>query len=203
MTTVRTFIAIELDAGLKAGLALAQERLHERVPPRSVRWVRPEAIHLTLKFLGDTPIERLDEIKAALGQATAESQPFGIDVGGLGCFPNLRRPRVVWIGLQEPTGMLVRLRDSLENLVASLGFPAEKRPFHPHLTLGRVQRYVSKSDVREIGEVVSTSAFGKIGEISVSSVSYIKSDLLPSGAVYTTLSEAQLQRGREELGRDG
>lgn len=202
VTTVRTFIAVELDEGLEAALALAQERLGERMPPRSVRWVRPEAIHLTLKFLGDTPLERVDEVKAALGQATVEFQPFDIDVGGLGCFPNLRRPRVVWIGLQESTGVLVRLRDSIESVVAPLGFPTERRPFRPHLTLGRVRRHASKSEAREVGEVLSSSAFGKIGEIGVSSVSYIKSDLLPSGAVYTTLSNAPLQRGLGEPGLD-
>jgi 2'-5' RNA ligase len=194
VTTVRTFIAIELDKGLLAGLELVQERLRERVPPRSVRWVRPEAIHLTLKFLGDTPVEQVDAIKAAIVQAAAESQCFDVVAGSVGCFPNARRPRVVWIGLQEPTGALVRLRDRIETRVAPLGFPTEKRPFSPHLTLGRVQRRASKSEVQEIGEVVSASTFGKIGEMAVSNVSHIKSDLLPSGAVYTTLSEARLQQ---------
>jgi 2'-5' RNA ligase len=113
----------------------------------------------------------------------------------VGCFPNARRPRVVWIGLQEPTGALARLRDRIENHVAPLGFPTEKRPFRPHLTLGRVQRHASKSEVREVGEIVSTSTFGEIGDIAVSSVSHIKSDLQPSGAVYTTLSEARLEQG--------
>ena len=190
MTTLRTFIAIKLDRDLKGELALLQDHLREQVAPRSVRWVRPDGIHLTLKFLGDTSVESVDPIGAALTQATAAYQPFTFSVGGLGCFPNTRRPRVVWIGLQEPTGVLARLRDDIEAHIAPLGFPTEGRPFHAHLTLGRVQRRASKSEVREIGEVVGSGAVGTIGEMAVSSVSFINSDLRPSGAVYTTLSEA-------------
>lgn len=190
MTTLRTFIAIELDRDLKAELVLLQDRLREQVAPRSVRWVQPDGIHLTLKFLGDTPAETVGAIEAALTRATAAYQPFAFSVGGLGCFPNARRPRVVWVGLQEPTGVLARLRHDIEAHIAPLGFPTEGRPFHAHLTLGRVQRRASKSEVREIGEAVASSAVGTVGEMAVSSVSFIKSDLRPSGAVYTTLSEA-------------
>ena len=192
MPTLRTFIAIELDGGMRDSLRRVQDQLRERMAPGSVRWVRPEGIHLTLKFLGDTPLEEVDPVKAAMARAAAEVGPFVITVGGLGCFPNTRRPRVVWVGLEELTGRLVRLRDAVEAHVAPLGFPTEKRRFSPHLTLGRVQRRASKSEVREIGEVVATSALGTIGEMSVVSVCYIKSDLKPSGAVYTTLLEARL-----------
>jgi 2'-5' RNA ligase len=195
MATVRTFIAIELDEELRANLRDLQDRLRGQLAPRSVRWVRPQGIHLTLKFLGDTPVSRLDDIKAALAQAATEVGPFTFTVGGLGCFPNTRRPRVVWVGLQEPTGALVRLRDAVEAQVAPLGFPTEKRPFSPHLTLGRVQRRASKSEVHEIGEVVAASMIGTVDEMDVTVVCYIKSDLRPSGAVYTTLLEAELGRG--------
>lgn len=192
MSTLRTFIAIELDRELKGHLRDLQSHLREQVAPRSVRWVRPEGIHLTLKFLGDTPLAQIDEVQSALSQVAAESKPFTFTVGGLGCFPNSRRPRVVWVDLQEVTGTMARLRDAVEAHVAPLGFPTEKRPFHPHLTLGRVQRRASKSEVREIGEVVAASAIGIIDEMTVTSVSYIKSELKPSGAVYTTLFEAEL-----------
>jgi 2'-5' RNA ligase len=195
MTTWRTFIAIELDEELRDGLQGLQDRLREQISPRSVRWVRPEGIHLTLKFLGDTPVGRIEEIQAALALAAVEARPFTFTVGGLGCFPNTRRPRVVWVGLQEVTGILARLRDSVEAHVTPLGFPTERRPFSPHLTLGRVQRRASKSEVREIGEVVGASAIGTVGQMAVTAVSYIKSELRPSGAVYTTLFEAKLGDG--------
>jgi len=192
MTTLRTFIAIELDEELKANLLRLQSRLREQVAPGSVRWVRIEGIHLTLKFLGDTPVNKMDGVKAALAQAATEVGPFAFTVGGLGCFPTTRRPRVVWVGLQEVTGTLVRLRDAVEARVAPLGFPTERRAFHPHLTLGRVQRRASKSEVREIGEAVANSAIGAIDEMAVTAVSYIKSELQPSGAVYTILAKAEL-----------
>ncbi len=192
MSTVRTFIAVDLDEELRDNLRDLQDRLSEQMPPRSVRWVSPGGIHLTLKFLGDTPLAKVDEVKAALGRAAAEAGPFTFTVAGVGCFPNTRRPRVVWVGLQEPTGALARLQKAVEAHVAPLGFPTEKRPFSPHLTLGRVQRRASSSEVRRIGEVVAASEVGILDEMSVTMVSYIKSDLRPSGAVYTLLSAARL-----------
>ncbi|MFC2023256.1 RNA 2',3'-cyclic phosphodiesterase [Chloroflexota bacterium] len=192
MQTLRTFIAIELGQELRERLRGLQRRLDDQVAPRSVRWVRPEGIHLTLKFLGDTPLHRVDEVKEALSLAAAEARPFSFTVGGLGCFPNSRQPRVVWVGLQEVTGNLSRLQQSVEARTAPLGFPTERRPFRPHLTLGRVNRRASKSEVREIGEIVATSAIGTVHQVGVEAVSYIQSDLLPSGAVYTTLHEAHL-----------
>ncbi len=192
MGTLRTFIAIELSRELKDGLGRLQESLRGQMPPRSVRWVQPDGIHLTLKFLGDTPEDKLKAIEAALARAAAESAPFSFTVGSLGCFPNARQPRVVWVGLQEPTGALARLQQAVEAHVAPLGFPTEKRPFSPHLTLGRVQKHASRSEVRQIGEVVAASTVGTLGQMVATAVSYIKSDLRPSGAVYTTLFEAKL-----------
>jgi 2'-5' RNA ligase len=194
VTMLRTFIAIELDEELRDNLGRLQGQLHERMPPRSVRWVRPTGIHLTLKFLGDTPVEQVDRVKTALEEASAQVSPFRFTVEGLGCFPSARRPRVVWVGLGEPTGTLLRLRDAVEKHVAPLGFPTERQSFHPHLTLGRVQRRASKSEVRQIGEAVVASDVGMIGAMSVSALSYIKSDLRPTGAVYTSLFEAKLGR---------
>ncbi|MGD2206022.1 MAG: RNA 2',3'-cyclic phosphodiesterase [Anaerolineae bacterium] len=193
MSTLRTFIAIELDEELREALGQLQDQLHRQVAPRSVRWVRPEGIHLTLKFLGDTPMDKVHEVKTVLAQAAGEVGPFTIIAAELGCFPNTRRPRVLWVGLEELTGKLMQLRDAIEAHVAPLGFPTERRRFHPHLTVGRVHRRASKSEVREIGQMVTTSEIGTLDEMTVTSVSYIKSDLRPSGAVYTTLFEAALR----------
>jgi 2'-5' RNA ligase len=194
MVTLRTFIAVELDKELTEHLARLQDSLRAQLSPHSVRWVRQGGIHLTLKFLGDTLPNQVEAVEIALGKAVSGISPFTFTVGGLGCFPNIRRPRVLWVGLYEPTGALSRLRDAVEDRVAPLGFPTEKRPFHPHLTLGRVQRNASKSEVREVGEVVEASAIGDLYEMAVRKVSYIKSDLKPGGAVYTILHEARLQQ---------
>jgi 2'-5' RNA ligase len=192
VTTLRTFIAIELDQELQEKLADLQSRLRREVPSQAVRWVRPEGIHLTLKFLGDTNQEQVEQVKEALVWAAQEVSPFAFTVGGVGCFPNTRRPRVVWVGLHEPTGALRRLRDAVEAQVAPLGFPTEKRPFSPHLTLGRVHRHASPSEVRALGETIAASAVGNLHEMEAGEVCYIKSDLRPSGAVYTTLSRGPL-----------
>lgn len=196
MQILRTFIAVDLDQELKATLTDIQARLRGAVPPRTVRWVQPEGIHLTLKFLGDTPSEKVEQVKAALARAAGESPGFAVTVGGVGCFPDARRPRVVWVGVQDPSGSLARLWQAVESQVAPLGFPAEKRPFSPHLTLCRVQHYASGAEARDIGQAVAALAAemaGALDEMAVTSVAYIKSDLRPTGAVYTTLIEAGLQ----------
>ena len=194
MKTLRTFIAVELDQELRAKLRDLQDQLDSQVAPRSVRWVRPEGIHLTLKFLGDTPLDRIEGVKDAVSRAAGSVRPFTLVVCGLGCVPKTRRPRVGWVGLQEVTGNLSQLKRAVETEVAPLGFPTEKRAFHPHLTLGRVNRRASKSEVREIGEIVASIAIGTLDEMEVTAVSYIQSDLLPSGAVYTNLHEVHLGR---------
>jgi len=195
MVTWRTFIALELSQELKAELGRLQERLREQMPPRSVRWVQLDGIHLTLKFLGDTPLARVEEVKSALARVAAGSEPFSFSVGGLGCFPNTRQPRVVWVGVQEPTGALTHLQRTVEAHIAPLGFPTEQRPFSPHLTLGRVRKEASRSEVQQIGQVVTASPVGPLGQMAATGISYIKSDLQPSGAVYTTLFEARLGQG--------
>lgn len=192
METLRTFIAIELGDALKAALRHAQEGLSGRIAARSVRWVHVEGIHLTLKFLGDTPVADVEGVKAALARAAEEVGPFRLAAKGLGCFPNMRQPRVVWVGVEEPLGLLSRLQRAVEAHVSPLGFPAERRAFSPHLTLGRVQQYASHSEVRMIGDAVAASAIETLGEMQATAVSHIKSDLGPGGAVYTRLFEARL-----------
>jgi 2'-5' RNA ligase len=193
MKQVRTFIAIELDETIKAALTDLQEELKAEVPPRSVRWVKPGGIHLTLKFLGNVPVNRIEEIERALSQACAGFPAFSFSVGGLGCFPNPRRPRVVWVGVREESGALTRLQKAIEDGMEKLGFPPEGRRFHAHLTLGRTQRRASSGDVRRLGQLVSETEIGQLGQMKARAVSLIKSDLRPTGAVYTRLAAAGLK----------
>jgi len=193
MKQVRTFIAIELDETINAALTDLQEQLKAKVPRGSVRWVRPQGIHLTLKFLGDVPANRIEEIERALTQACAGFPAFSFSVGELGCFPNPRRPRVVWVGVQEESGTLKRLQKAVEDGMEKLGFAPEGRRFHAHLTLGRTQRRASSSDVRRLGQLVSEANIGELGQMEARAVSLIKSDLKPTGAVYTQLAAARLE----------
>jgi 2'-5' RNA ligase len=196
---IRTFVAIELTQGLRDSLSHLQDRLKRRVPERAVRWVRPEAIHLTLKFLGDVPAVRIESISQAVEGACHGFGRFTIEVADLGCFPNARRPRVIWVGVREPRGTLLGLQEAIEGALAELGFKPENRPFKPHLTLGRVQRRAGRSEQQRLGELIAHSEVGLLGRMSVTSLNVMRSELRPGGAVYTALARASLGRGKDDL----
>ncbi len=194
MKQIRTFIAIELDEAIKVALVDLQGQLKAKVPQGSVRWVKPGGIHLTLKFLGDVPANRIGEVERALTQACVRFRCFSFSVGGIGCFPNPRRPRVVWVGVREESGTLLRLQKAIEDAMEKLGFPPERRRFHAHLTLGRTRRRASSSDVRRLGQLVSETDMGEsLGQMEAWAVSLMKSDLRPTGAVYTQLAAVKLE----------
>jgi 2'-5' RNA ligase len=196
---IRTFIAIELSQDLRDSLIRLQDRLKRQVPERSVRWVRPEGIHLTLKFLGDVPAKRVADISQAVETACRGFSRFTIELAGLGCFPNMRRPRVMWVGVREPSGTLVRLQEAVEGALVELGFEPEGRSFSPHLTLGRVQRNVDWSDRQRLGELIAQSDVGLLGRMSAATVDVMRSDLRPAGAVYIALAHAPLGSGDHAL----
>ena len=195
METIRAFIAIPLPHPLLDRLSALQRQLESQIPSRSVRWVRAESIHLTLKFLGDTPTERLPDIKRALTAVARHAPACTFTVGELGCFPNPRRPRVVWVGVQEPTGRLAALQDAIEEVMAPLGYPPEGRGFTPHLTLGRVRRGARRDEVSRVGEVVTGTTGEPLAEVSADHCALIRSVLKPTGAEYTTLEKFVLRGG--------
>jgi 2'-5' RNA ligase len=190
---LRTFIAIELEEPLRLAIARVQTKFKRQAPPGSVKWVAPEGIHLTLKFLGDTPASRLGEIGAALTAACGGFAPFEFSVEGRGCFPNSRRPRVVWVAVRDKGRTLAPLQAAVEKHVAPLGWPTEERAFSPHLTLGRVSRGAKPAEEAAVGQMVENSVVEQIGAQRVTAVSLIKSDLQPTGAVYATLASVRLE----------
>jgi len=191
MPTIRTFIAIELTAPILERLGDLQSRMQRDLPPKFLRWVRPEGIHLTLTFLGDIPLEQVDPIAEALGEACAGHAPFAVSIAGMGCFPNTRRPRVVWIGVEEPSGALARLQREIGEALKPLGFRPEARGFSPHLTLGRVKGG-GRQAMEALGAYVERARV-RLGEMRVETVHLMRSDLLPSGAVYTELAIVPLE----------
>lgn len=195
MPTVRAFVAIELSSEVLAALERVQDRLRRGEGGQAGRWVRAEGIHLTLKFLGEVPAERLEAIYQAVGRACLGRTPFELTVAGLGCFPNLRRPRVVWAGVEEETGRLASLQEAVERELSRLGFPPEGRRFTPHLTLARVQERASPREIEALGKAVGTAQIGELGKMRVEAVSVMKSDLRPEGAIYTELFRAPLGEG--------
>lgn len=192
MGDIRSFVAVDLGSSLKTKLATIQRELKAGTPQGSVRWVRPEAVHLTLKFLGNVPSARIEKIVTALRQASGPVAAFSFRVVGAGCFPNYSRPRVVWAGVDDAGGALRSLQKALESALAPLGFEPERRPFKPHLTLGRVQRRASAADVRAIGERVRALDVGVLGEVEVREIVLMRSDLSPEGARYTPLAHIPL-----------
>jgi 2'-5' RNA ligase len=194
MKQIRSFVAIELEYELREELAQIQESLRHRGIAGQVRWVNPQAIHLTLKFLGDVPVDRIEEIGLALTKASERVDPFDIGLDGLGCFPTASRPTVIWVGVREDTGTLGRLQSSIEGSLSALGYEPEKRKYKPHLTLGRVSRHIGKSDRRHLGDVVQTHDAGTLGGMQVREVSLMRSDLSPQGARYTRLVSVPLQQ---------
>jgi len=196
METIRAFIAIPLPAPLLEKISAVQRQLEKRVSPHSVRWVHVEGIHLTLKFLGDTPTDKLPAIRQVLAAVARLAPACTFAVGGLGCFPNPRRPHVVWVGVHEPSGRLVALQDSIEEVLAPLGYAPEERGFTPHLTLGRVQQRASSGDAARIGEVVASTQVERLAEVSADHFALIRSVLKPTGAEYIVLEEFLLGKGR-------
>jgi 2'-5' RNA ligase len=191
MPTIRTFIAIELTAPILERLYDLQSRMQEDLPPKLLRWVRPEGIHLTLVFLGDIPVEQVEPVAEALREACAEHSPFTVSFTGMGCFPSLRRPRVVWVGVEEPSGALTRLQRDIEQALVPLGFKPERRAFTPHLTLGRVKGG-GRQACEALGAYVERANV-RMGEMKVEAVRLVRSDLQPGGAVYTDLAVVPLE----------
>jgi 2'-5' RNA ligase len=191
--TVRAFIALPLPSDVLASLGDVQRALSRQTPHNTVRWVRPAGIHLTLKFLGETPLEQLGGIEAALGVVARNAPRFTFAVAGAGCFPNPRRPRVVWVGTTDPLGRLARLQAAIEEALGSIGIPPERRPFRPHLTVGRVNRRASRQDAARVGEAVARATVGELGQVTVTTVELIRSVLKPTGAEYTTLFRLPLR----------
>ncbi len=195
MDAIRTFIALELPEDILAQIDQAQTRFKDALPGNAVRWTKPDGVHLTLKFLGQTPEDQISMIVSALRASAAVHPVIDLEVSGAGCFPNLHQPRVIWIGVHEDQDghRLRTLQRAVESCVEPLGYAIERREFSPHLTLGRVAQDIRPSDLKKIGEVIGASKVGLLGRFTVSNVALIKSDLRPHGAVYTVLARVPLK----------
>jgi 2'-5' RNA ligase len=194
---IRSFVAINVPDQIKDELREVRERLRRDAPERSVRWSRISGIHLTLKFLGDISQADLPNIKTTLDGVAQTQEPFTISVRGVGCFPNANRPRVVWVGVGDDTRHLASLQRAIEQSLVPLGFEAEKRAFHPHLTLGRAHRRARRADQRRLGEIITSADVGELGLVDVEIFRLMRSDLQPDGAVYTALKTFPLNKAQD------
>ncbi len=192
MEKIRSFIAIELSAEIKEEISRFQEGLKKADLP-NVKWVDPNGIHLTLKFLGYTTADTIPAIIAAIEEAAAGIPPFQLTVGGLGAFHSPEQVRVAGVGMAGDTDILGQFKQRLDKSLAALGFNAEKRIFTPHLTLARVRELATAGERQKLARLIASADFSASQPVRVDNIYLIRSLLTPKGAVYSRIGTVVLQ----------
>lgn len=199
---IRAFLAVELGEDLHKQIARVQQDLKQRLSREAskdvrISWVQPTSIHLTIKFLGDTDEQLVEPVQAALAQAVKDQRAIHIPLERLGAFPRPQQPRVLWVGASEQweqgedAKRLAALHRSVEECCETFDFPLDGRPLSPHLTLARI-----KEGERHVGQALTKSGVMdrpiSLGSLAVESLVLMKSELRPTGSVYTKLWEMRL-----------
>jgi 2'-5' RNA ligase len=188
MARIRTFIAVDLGKPIRDRIVALQENLAHT--GTEVKWVEPENLHVTLLFLGEVDERALPPVCKVVAECAQEQNPFLLSVETAGCFPNMRRPRILWVGVGEGTQPLCALHDALEPPLMDLGcYRREERKYSPHITLGRVK---SDRPTENLSTALARKADWKGGEITVRELLIMSSELTPKGPNYTVLSRARL-----------
>ena len=188
--TQRIFVAIDLPSEIKMLLRALQTQLARHT--EAVRWADPGGTHLTLKFLGDVPLTAMEAVAAAMNAAAHGTEPFTLRTAALSGFPNVERPRVVWLGVAGEIATLRTLQATVEGRIAPLGYPTEARPFAPHLTLGRSHKQPRLAELQTIGRALSLVAAPQPISFAVREIVLMRSELGPGGARYTPIAHAAL-----------
>lgn len=196
MDRLRTFIAVDIPPPIQKSIQQQINNLRTHIGDSSVRWVSPHNIHLTLKFLGDVSHADVDTLTQTLRTETASHSTFGIQINGLGSFPDSKRIRVLLNRIQA-SAELEALQRGIESACREVGFRAETRHYSPHLTIGRVRRRVSSSERTKIHKTLAEVKIDSLGTARVDSVHLYKSELKSTGAVYTKLFSALLHKRGE------
>jgi 2'-5' RNA ligase len=191
MSVIRAFIAIDLSLDIQHRLDDVLQNYKSQLANIPIRWVAATNIHLTLKFLGDVSLSNLNILTDMIQAEISAHHQFDISVGGSGAFPNIRQPRVIWVGVEAPPA-LNAIQNGIETTTTRLGYTREERAFSPHLTLGRVSRNATSQDVKAISKVLEVTRVGFLGATCVEKVYLYRSDLQPTGAVYTQIFSSSL-----------
>ncbi|MBN2453398.1 MAG: RNA 2',3'-cyclic phosphodiesterase [Candidatus Omnitrophica bacterium] len=187
---MRAFIAIDISESFRGVLERVEASL--KYAGADVKWADPASIHLTLKFLGEINDEKCADVKSALDAIAGSVRPFEMTLKALGAFPEMRHPRVIWVGLDRGASEATALAGLVESALSELGFAKEERPFSPHLTIGRVRSPLNRDKL--IDKISSVSAGfqpSDAGSYKVSSIILFQSTLTPKGSIYSKLHEAQ------------
>ncbi|MFM7150227.1 MAG: RNA 2',3'-cyclic phosphodiesterase [Gemmataceae bacterium] len=189
MASLRTFIAIELETGLRTRLKALQETLSRS--GEEVRWLDEEHFHFTLLFLGEVDERDISEVCRLVSHACAGHRPFPLSLQGVGCFPNLHRPRTIWAGIGEGSEKVIALHDAIEAPLVAGGFHRrEERRFKPHLTLGRIK---TDRPLERLPKAIEQQSQWQGGECTIDQVKVMSSQLTPRGPIYSVLSTVHLR----------
>jgi 2'-5' RNA ligase len=192
MALIRAFIAVELPETLKKELYELEAQLKNTSPP-IVKWVDPNSIHITLKFLGEISEDSVDELTLAIEESAQGIQPFQLEVREVGAFPNLERVQVLWVGVKGELEQITQLQKNIESNTEQLGFSRESRAFSPHLTLGRVRNEARPNERQRLGKLLTDTSFAALHNVNVAAVNLMKSQLTPTGPVYTCIGSVKLK----------
>ncbi len=184
---IRSFIAIDFPEETRKALEDIQKELKQC--GAGVRWVKPSSIHLTLKFLGNIHLAQVEDIALAVAKEVRDQPPITLGAAGLGAFPSRKKPRVIWIGMEGEVQRLSRIQARVENALEPLGFVREKRPFQPHLTIGRVK---DRRRLQTLIDAMATLDMPPFNSFDADEIILYKSDLRPTGAIYTKLHRMPL-----------
>ncbi len=186
MRSVRTFVAVEMPESIGRQFEEVESRLMKA--DAHVKWVEPRNIHITMKFLGEIDEDQLDILYRGVEEGVRECGPFDVSLAGLGAFPNLTRPRVVWVGVDRGKDDLAKLQKTIEDSICQYGFPREDRSFSPHLTIGRVK---SPRGLPELAEAIRGFHFETVS-FGVKEVVVMESTLTSAGPIYSPLRKVGL-----------
>lgn len=186
--TIRSFVAVELPTSVQQGVAEIERQLRAYDEMDVVRWVDPEITHITVHFLGDVEVLRLPRLKEALTEAVGELTPFSTQTSLLGAFPNVHRPSVIWLGVDDDEGAFQRVKVAVSGAVAAFGDAEDRHDFLPHITLGRVDRRASSREKKALGKLIGPTEIPTGMSFEVRGVTLFRSQLTPDGPLYTRLS---------------
>ncbi len=184
---LRLFWAIELPQDLRKKLG----KVREKIKFKSAKWVEQENIHLTLKFLGSTPEEKVEEIRSEVEKICRNHQPFQISLSTFGAFPSNKKARVLWFGVAQGADKAICLAKDIEKAMAKLGFEEERKPYHPHITLARL-KFLEQIDEERL-KLLAQNFEGS--QVEVKEITLFQSQLTPKGPIYTPLSRIALKQG--------
>ena len=190
---MRTFIAIDFSPEIIRKITEIINYFRSQTPDKAIKWVAPENLHLTVKFLGEVPDNKIEDIKEFIKKSLADKHTFQIEVKGLGMYPNATKPRVIWLGIKgsEP---IVEIYKILDSELQKANVQPDKRGFSPHLTIARIRRNTDSKVVQEIGKTLSKFKVDSLGSCIIDHIVLYKSVLTPKGPIYTSLLSTPLNK---------